>query len=43
MKNVRSIIAKEKENVQSIIGKDVIFMSTNRIIHLLNLLLLYGE
>ena len=43
MKNVRSIIAKEKENVQSITGKDVIFMSINRIIHLLNLLLLYGE
>ena len=37
---VCSIIAKEKENVQPITGKDAIFISTNGIIHLLNLLLL---
>ena len=43
MKNVCPIIGKDKKNVQPITGKDAIFIFTNRIIHLLNLLLLYDE
>jgi len=43
MKNVRPIIGKEKENARPITSNDLIIVSTNRIIHLLNLLLLYGE